>query len=301
MEFFILSAFLRIVHYRVVRSLAFNDLVLDCEGDGAINCFGQGMVRRYFGMGIVQVLWKFRCNPIFALLAIASFAEVDWEASIVDRFTYQYDQARFIFISADPAVSWRRADGTEDKKVANKRFGRCLEKSLHSRVWKGLELRLLKAGLAQACSWWRQLYDDPILGEPDGLADSWNYQKTSVGEMETWMRWRGKFFECGQQRRLGLRWRRRWRLSWKVWRGNPLTEAAGPDWTDKRRVWATVVEGVAPALTLLRVRDGATLEGKQVVEVLTVKKFMYEGLLTEPEKSQACIAELKSVETKRVC
>lgn len=64
-------------------------------------------------MGVFHSLNRIHCDPKVALLAIARFPEVDWEATGVERFPFHYSQSKFVFIPPVAGVTRRRADRTE--------------------------------------------------------------------------------------------------------------------------------------------------------------------------------------------
>lgn len=59
---------------------------------------------------------RIHCIPIFALPAMAQFAEVDRDAIGVERFRFQYDHSSLIHNFPNPDVTRKRADGSEVTK-----------------------------------------------------------------------------------------------------------------------------------------------------------------------------------------
>lgn len=54
--------------------------------DGVPILVVQGIIQKWFETGISRALRRMYSNPILAKLAIACLAEVDWDATVVERF-----------------------------------------------------------------------------------------------------------------------------------------------------------------------------------------------------------------------
>lgn len=67
-------------------------------------------------MGIFSVLRHLHRNPILDLLAIARLAEIDWDVTVVELFSLDYERSRFIFIPLVSRVTRKRAEGSEVTK-----------------------------------------------------------------------------------------------------------------------------------------------------------------------------------------
>lgn len=90
MELTKFSVFLWTVRHGVVNRLAPNDITSICGNDGFSIRFTQSMVRQWCSMGIFFDSCRMHCNPILALLEIARLAKIDWDATSVEWFPFQY-------------------------------------------------------------------------------------------------------------------------------------------------------------------------------------------------------------------
>lgn len=59
------------------------------------------------------------CNPILAIAAISDLKNVDWDATGVERFPFDNEQSRFIFIPSVSGEERNGADGTKVTKVVH--------------------------------------------------------------------------------------------------------------------------------------------------------------------------------------
>lgn len=111
-----LHSLLQTVRYKVVNRLTQEGMTHVCRGDGVLIQVCQYMARKWSDMGMFRVLRRTHCNPIFALLAIARFVEVDWDATGVDWFLFEYERSKFTFAPPVHGMTRKRANGTEVPK-----------------------------------------------------------------------------------------------------------------------------------------------------------------------------------------
>lgn len=71
------GAILRTVGHAVVSFLEPDDMTLVCSEDGVLIRVSQGVVQKWFDMGIFRALRRMHRTPILSLLAIARLAEVE--------------------------------------------------------------------------------------------------------------------------------------------------------------------------------------------------------------------------------
>lgn len=90
-----------------------------CGNDRVLINFSQGMVRQRFAMDIFRVLCRIHFNPILSLLAITRLADVDWKATGVEWFSFEYERPKFISIPPTPWVTCKSADGREVTEVGH--------------------------------------------------------------------------------------------------------------------------------------------------------------------------------------
>lgn len=74
------------------------------------------MVRKWFDAGIFCVLRCMHFVPILALLAIALLAKVNWDATRIKSFKFEYQRLKYIFISPVPSVTRYREDRKKHTK-----------------------------------------------------------------------------------------------------------------------------------------------------------------------------------------
>lgn len=84
-----------------------------CGIDGVLIRVCSGMVRRWFDMDLFRELRRMQCSQILTLLAIAGIAEVGWDATGFERFSFKYELKQFIFRPPVSGMTRKRADGTE--------------------------------------------------------------------------------------------------------------------------------------------------------------------------------------------
>lgn len=116
MESTTLGAFLRTVRHAVVSRLIPDDLTRVCSEDGVLILDSDGIIRKWFEVGIFRVSRRMYCNPSLAHLAIARLSEFGWDVTGVEWLPVNYERSRFIFVPPISGVTCKRADGTEVTK-----------------------------------------------------------------------------------------------------------------------------------------------------------------------------------------
>lgn len=148
-----LGAFFRTVCHAVGNHLPTEDVNCVCGYDGVLIRVCQGMVRNWFAIGIFYVLRPMHYNLLLSLLAIAWFAEVDWDSIGVDWFASGQERSNFTFILPSSRVTHERAEenkvieGGQDESVG------FIESSLPTEVCivvllSGLDIDFLRTAVA---------------------------------------------------------------------------------------------------------------------------------------------------------
>lgn len=101
------------IRHRMMIRLAADDVTRVCDEVVVLNRFSQGIIWKWFEMGIFRVPRTLRCNTTLTILEIALFAVVDWNATVVESISFDYEYLKFIFIPAVTGVTRVLVDGTE--------------------------------------------------------------------------------------------------------------------------------------------------------------------------------------------